>query len=269
MKEQTSPVRVQGQYGKDGIELVQWDQAGRARSLDVAIRISGPGITPSYLIGDNSGLLTSDAIRAHLIKAYAAATDTPLAQATEQAAHALTLLDVDLDRVSVSVRARTWDPIEGVYQPRTWVDTALLECTRHGGTWQQESAAQGFAELALLSPGGSSFTGFKRDSLLQQADIADRPMNGRLTAEWSLKGSGIALENSAVVHTVRTAVGTTASNSFQHLLHCVGSIVLATHEQLDVIRLRFDSSPLTPHSPGTFEIRDRGTGITEATVRRP
>lgn len=255
---------ARGRYGKQGIEFVTWMGPEKARVVTLDVAVGGPGVDPSFTVGDNAGIVASDALRAHALGAFGEHDASTLPVATERATHALASLDLDLDHVSATTSARHWVPSNGGLAPRDWDETAAVVLRREAG-WSVDVLSHGFAGLAVLAPGGSSFTGFRPDPLSDQTDAWDRPLHGSVEASWLIAAPTTGPVVDDVVETTRHAMCATASNSLQQLLTLVGTRLLGEHG-LSEVTLRFVSAPLVRRVGGAHEISTGAFGITEATV---
>jgi urate oxidase len=127
-----------------------------------------------------------------------------------------------------------------------------------GGQPEITGARSGWEGMVLVKTTGSSFATFARDDYTTLPELTDRPLTIRLDAYWrhiDLKdglAEGGFLEPRAVRDELERIFHEFNSRSIQHLVHEMGSRLLAAHKQLQEIEFVAEN-----HTPD--HVRD-GTG---------
>jgi urate oxidase len=89
----------------------------------------------------------------------------------------------------------------------------------------------GVHDLWLLKTTGSAFTHFARDDYTTLPERGDRPLFVRLDVDWTYAGERYA-EPRAIRDHLAATFDDFVSESIQHLVHEMGTRLLADHEQL-------------------------------------
>jgi len=276
-------VLTQAQYGKAEVRLLHVDRAGerhKITDLNVSIALAGD-LTDTYLTGDNTNVLTTDAQK-NTVYAFARKFGvSPVEEfALRLASHFAGTGPVE--RAQVRIEQYGWERIgaRGAPHPHSFerqAGTRVTSVLAHadGGT----EIVAGVTDLVLLKSSGSEFRGFLQDPYTTLEPTEDRILATAVTAHWrnaqtdtdwdlSFAGARAALvEAFAVTH----------SRSLQQTLYAMGEAVLAARPEVSEVRLTLpnkhhflvDLGPFGLDNPGTvFFAADRPYGLIEGAVQR-
>ena len=270
-------------YGKAEVRLLHVDRRGpqhEITDLNVTVTLAGD-MAATYLTGDNSGVLTTDAQKNTV---YALARDgvRPVEEFALRLARHFTQIGT-VDRAQVRIEEYGWRRIDagGTPHPHSFerlAGTRIASASAHGDG--RAEVVAGVDDLILLKSTGSEFHGFLEDRYTTLAPTDDRILATAVAAGWRMaaaeadwaecfRGARAALaEAFAVTHSL----------SLQQTLHAMGQAVLAARPEVCEVRLSLpnkhhflvDLGPFGLDNPGeVFYAADRPYGLIEGTVSRP
>ena len=234
-------------YGKLRVPLqrVTANEDGRHDVLAcaVSVEVLGENFEAAYTEGDNREVVATDTMKNFILReslAYDGATLEGLLEhlgrrfiKTYPVMQALRMSGRELrfDRLSDKLFAR----VDGARA----VATVELDCER------VVERRGGLEDLWLLKVTGSAFTRFARDDYTTLPERVDRPLFVHMGVSWSYGGDGhVAPED------VRDELAATfdefVSESIQHLVHEMGTRVLARWEQLSEVRFEAENHTRDP-----------------------
>src|SRR5215471_5998108 len=232
------------QYGKAEVRVLHVDRAGprhEITDLNVTVTLAGD-MAGTYLTGDNSGVLTTDAQK-NTVYAFARSGVRPVEE------FALRL-------------ARHFAQVGSVHQARVRTEVVA-----------------GVDDLVLLKSTGSEFHGFLADRYTTLAPTDDRILATAVAAHWRISAGGA--DWAACFRGARAALAeafaVTQSLSLQQTLYAMGEAVLAACPEVAEVRLSLpnkhhflvDLGPFGLDNPGVvFYAADRPYGLIEGTVCR-
>jgi len=227
-------------YGKRGVTVYRVHRTARPASqaspvfgATVQMLIYGDALWPTYLTGDNTGLIATDSMRNFIqretlafigddLEAYCRFLGQTFLE-VYPAVEGVQLTTVEVPYSGTGAAVMPGGPERAI---------ARLELTR-AGVVEVVSGVSGFQLLRLS---GSSFSGFLRDQYTSLTDAADRPLQLGLDVEWRYVNSEAAFTDGRLLahvrHLVQDVFHTFESRSIQQLLHRIGSRVL---EDLPVV----------------------------------
>ena len=269
-------------YGKAEVRLLHVDRRGpqhEITDLNVTVTLAGD-MAATYLTGDNSGVLTTDAQKNTV---YALARDgvRPVEEFALRLARHFTQIGT-VDRAQVRIEEYGWRRIDagGTPHPHSFerlAGTRIASASAHGDG--RAEVVAGVDDLILLKSTGSEFHGFLEDRYTTLAPTDDRILATAVAAGWRMaaaeadwaecfRGARAALaEAFAVTHSL----------SLQQTLHAMGQAVLAARPEVCEVRLALpnkhhflvDLAPFGLDNPGeVFYAADRPYGLIEGTVSR-
>jgi len=280
------PVLGHTQYGKAEVRVVRVfrdTDPHRIADHNVSVALSGD-FADTHLTGDNSGVLTTDAIR-NTVNAFAReagdAVGAPEAFGRELARHFTAVPQVS--RARVRIETYPWRRLEHDGQPHPHAftrdgghtRTTTVTATDDGGGW----TVSGVAGLVVLKTTGSEFHGFHVDRYTTLAPTTDRMLATEVSAQWWHADDPADWNDShrTVLGALTSAFAGHHSLSLQQTLHHVGVAVLTAGPGIGEIRLSLpnkhhllvDLSPFGLDNPGeVFHADDRPYGLIEGAVRR-
>jgi len=281
---QETPKVVLGRdrYGKAEVRLLHVDRRGpryEITDLNVTVTLAGD-MAATYLTGDNSGVLTTDAQKNTV---YALARDgvRPVEEFALRLARHFTKIGT-VDRAQVRIEEYGWQRIDagGTPHPHSFerlAGTRIASACVHGDG--RAEIVAGVDDLILLKSTGSEFHGFLEDPYTTLAPTDDRILATAVAAGWRMaaaeadwaecfRGARAALaEAFAVTHSL----------SLQQTLYAMGQAVLTARPEVCEVRLALpnkhhflvDLAPFGRDNPGeVFYAADRPYGLIEGTVSR-
>jgi len=257
-------------YGKAHVVFYRLggrDIAPLAASVD--IDVFGKRFLTAYTEGDNRKVVATDTMK-NFVYAMAAeyAGSTLLGLCAFLGRRFIETYPV-MEALRVSAREVPLDAVAGERGPSevlfrsTRADRAIAQVAVDGidGKSEITAARSGWEGMVLVKTTGSSFATFARDDYTTLPELADRPLTINLSAYWrydDLK-DGVAegpafLGARAVRDEIERIFHEFNSRSIQHLVHEMGTRLLAAHSQLREIE--FIAENRTPD-----HVRDGNGGV--------
>ena len=270
------------QYGKAEVRVLHVDRTGLRHGitdLNVTVTLAGD-MAGTYLTGDNSGVLTTDAQK-NTVYAFARSGVRPVEEfALRLARHFARIGSVD--RARVRIEEYGWQRIHagGSAHPHSFEGLAgtkiISACVHADG---RTEIVAGVDDLVLLKSTGSEFHGFLADRYTTLEPTDDRILATAVAAHWRISAGGA--DWAACFRGARTALteafAVTHSLSLQQTLYAMGEAVLAACREVAEVRLSLpnkhhflvDLDPFGLDNPGVvFYAADRPYGLIEGTVCR-
>ena len=270
------------QYGKAEVRVLHVDRTGlrhEITDLNVTVTLAGD-MASTYLTGDNSGVLTTDAQK-NTVYAFARSGVRPVEEfALRLARHFARIGSVD--RARVRIEEYGWQRIHagGSAHPHSFEGLAgtkiISACVHADG---RTEIVAGVDDLVLLKYTGSEFHGFLADRYTTLEPTDERILATAVAAHWRISAGGA--DWAACFRGARTALAeafaVTHSLSLQQTLYAMGEAVLAACPEVAEVRLSLpnkhhflvDLGPFGLDNPGeVFNAADRPYGLIEGTVCR-
>jgi urate oxidase / 2-oxo-4-hydroxy-4-carboxy-5-ureidoimidazoline decarboxylase len=253
-------------YGK--AHVVFYRVGGETAPLAAAIDVDvfGERFLAAYTKGDNRDVVATDTMKNFV---YAMAAEYPgrtIVGLCAFLARRFVATYPVMEKISVSAREVPLDAASaergpsGVLFRLTRGDVAVAEVGADAAAGLT-GARSGWEGMSLLKTTGSSFASFARDGYTTLPDLVDRPLTIRMDVHWRYSDlkDGIAegpgfLGPRAVRDELERTFHEFNSRSIQHLVHEMGSRLLAAHTQLAEIEFAAEN-----HTPD--HVRDGATGV--------
>ena len=213
-------------------------------ACEVDVEVLGDNFAPAYTEGDNANVVATDTMKNFILREAAAHDGASLEGflaflgermiATYPVMEALRVSGRELrfDRLAGKVLARSGDD-HGVGSVRVGPDgVSDVRGGRHG--------------LMLLKTRGSAFTHFARDEYTTLPERGDRPLFIRLDVDWLYADGAGHVDSRAVRDHLAATFDDFVSESIQHLVHEMGTRLLADHEQLAEIAFTAENHTRDP-----------------------
>src|SRR5690348_733119 len=269
-------------YGKAEVRLLHVDRHGprhEVTDLNVTVTLAGD-MDATYLTGDNSGVLTTDAQKNTV---YALARDgvRPVEAFALRLARHFTEVGT-VSRARVRVEEYGWQRIDagGTPHPHSFerlAGTKIISACAHDDG--RAEVVAGVDDLILLKSTGSEFHGFLVDRYTTLEPTDDRILATAVAAKWRIAAN--EADWAECFRGARTALAEafaiTHSLSLQQTLYAMGEAVLAACPEVAEVRLSLpnkhhflvDLGPFGLDNPGeVFYAADRPYGLIEGTVCR-
>ena len=234
-------------YGKGDVSAYRLNRDGNTPAgqspvfaANVLMLIYGDAFWPTYVTGDNTGLIATDSMKNFIQR------------------ETMNFDGYDYEGYCRFLAARflaTYPQVEGVQVSAAEIPYAGL----HGsmafapsgpervtarvemGREQLLEAQSGLRGFKLLRLGGSAFRGFVRDAYTTLPDLTNRPLHMWLDLEWhyvepeaAFNGGQVVAAARRIVHEVFAAV---ESGSIQQLIHQIGTRLLDEHPTIAEVHL--------------------------------
>jgi urate oxidase len=283
MPQESPPVVLsRDRYGKAEVRLLHVDRRGpqhEITDLNVTVTLAGD-MAATYLTGDNSGVLTTDAQKNTV---YALARDgvRPVEEFALQLARHFTQIGT-VDRAQVRIEEYGWQRIDagGTPHPHSFermAGTRIASACVHGDG--RAEVVAGVDNLILLKSTGSEFHGFLEDRYTTLAPTDDRILATAVAAGWRMAAAEADWAESfrGARAALAEAFAVTHSLSLQQTLYAMGRAVLAARPEVCEVRLALpnkhhflvDLAPFGLDNPGeVFYAADRPYGLIEGAVSR-
>jgi urate oxidase len=283
MPQETPPVLLsRAQYGKAEVRLLHVDRAGprhEITDLNVTVTLAGD-MAATYLTGDNSGVLTTDAQK-NTVYAFARAGVRPVEEFALRLARHFAQAGT-VDRAQVRIEEYGWRRIDagGAPHPHSFErqdGTRIVSACAHSDG--RVEVVAGVDGLILLKSTGSEFHGFLVDRYTTLEPTDDRILATAVAAGWRMATA--EADWAECFRGARTALAEafaiTHSLSLQQTLHAMGEAVLAARPEICEVRLSLpnkhhflvDLGPFGLDNPGeVFYAADRPYGLIEGAVSR-
>jgi urate oxidase len=222
-------------YGKDAVSVYRTDVDGNLFAAKLELLLQGDVFLPSYTDGDNSVVVATDSMKNFI---HSCASDFSGASLEEFLAFVgrrfLERYD-HADQVRLTGRELTFERRGDVLFQRTYADCATSWVAM--GSEGVLDHRSGRERLHLVKLTGSSFTGFVRDEFTTLPEAVDRPLFVHLDVHWRHNDFGKRVTTEQVREDVIATFDEFVSESIQHLLHEIGTRVLARFEEIELIEL--------------------------------
>ncbi len=283
MPHESPPVVLgQAQYGKAEVRLLHVERDGprhEITDLNVTVTLAGD-MAATYLTGDNSGVLTTDAQK-NTVYAFARAGVRPVEEFALRLARHFTEI-ASVDRAQVRIEEYGWQRIDagGAPHPHSFerlAGTKITSVCAHSGG--RAEVVAGVGDMVLLKSTGSEFHGFLRDRYTTLEPTDDRILATAVRGRWRIASNeadwGECFRGARAA--LAAAFAVTHSRSLQQTLYAMGEAVLAARPEVCEVRLSLpnkhhflvDLGPFGLDNPGeVFYAADRPYGLIEGTVCR-
>jgi len=281
-KETPQVVLSRDQYGKAEVRLLHVDRAGprhEITDLNVTVTLAGD-MAATYLTGDNSGVLTTDAQK-NTVYAFARSGVRPVEEfALRLGRHFAQVGSVH--RAQVRIEEYGWRRIDagGGPHPHSFerlAGTRIVSAFVHSDG--RAEVVAGVGDLVLLKSTGSEFHGFLVDRYTTLAPTDDRILATAVAARWRISAN--EADWAECFRGARTALAEafaiTHSLSLQQTLYAMGEAVLLARSEVAEVRMAMPNRhhfavDLTPFGMANenevFYASDRPYGLIEGTITR-
>ena len=220
-------------YGKLRVpvhRVTEHDGRHDVLAAEVDVEVLGENFAAAYTEGDNSAVVATDTMKNFILReSLAYGGDTMEGLLAHLGRGFLATYPV-MEAVRMSGRELRFDRLgDGVVFERSRDDHAVASLRVDPGGVRDVRA--GLRDLWLLKTTGSAFTRFARDDYTTLPERGDRPLFVRLDVEWAYDDERYADPRAVRDHLAAT-FDDFVSESIQHLVHEMGTRLLADHEQL-------------------------------------
>jgi len=194
-------------------------------AAEVSVEVLGENFMPAYTEGDNSQVVATDTMKNFILRESLGYDGTGLEGLLLHLGQRFLATYPVMEAVRMSAKELRFDRLgERVYSRST--DDYGVAAVEPDGT-----VRGGRHGMMLLKTRGSAFTRFARDEYTTLPERGDRPLLIRLDADWRYAG-GDHVESKAVRDHLATTFDDFVSESIQHLVHEMGTRLLADRPEL-------------------------------------
>jgi urate oxidase len=245
--------RTDHYYGKADVTVYRLNRDGRAPTghspvfgANVKMLVHGGAFWPTYLKGDNTGLIATDSMKNFIHRETFAFTDYGLEDYCRFLGRKFIETYPQVEGLQVSAVEIPYAGEDGgvAFTP-SGPDQAFARIEFNpDGVVEAVSGIRGFRLLRLR---GSSFRGFVRDQHTTLADRPSRVLHMWLDMEWSYANVEAAFTDGAITSRTRAIVTDVfrsfESGSIQQIIHQMGTRIFA--DIPEITELRFEATNRT------------------------
>jgi urate oxidase / 2-oxo-4-hydroxy-4-carboxy-5-ureidoimidazoline decarboxylase len=235
-------------YGKGDVTVFRLDRNGSTASgqsavfgANVSMLVYGEAFWPTYVTGDNTGLIATDSMKNFIQRETLHFTGYDLEGFCRFIGTRFLEKYPYAEGVQVSAIAIPYAalPAGNAYSPAgPERATARVELRRRG---EIVEAVSGLRDFRLLRLRGSAFNGFVQDEYTTLKEVTDRPLHMWLDLEWQYATPKDAFNDGVVSARVRTIVrevfASFQSSSMQQVIHQIGTALLNDIPTLSEVHL--------------------------------
>jgi urate oxidase len=199
-------------------------------ACEVSVEVLGDNFAPAYTEGDNSAVVATDTMKNFILREAAAYEGTALEGFLSELGQRMIATYPVMEALRITGRELRFDRLAGKVFSRSADDhgVATVEIGPGGVT----GVRAGRHGLMLLKTSGSAFTHFARDEYTTLPERGDRPLLIRLDVDWRYTAHDAHVDSLAVRDHLARTFDDFVSESIQHLVHEMGTRLLADHPQL-------------------------------------
>jgi urate oxidase len=199
-------------------------------ACEVSVEVLGENFAPAYTEGDNSAVVATDTMKNFILREAARHDGETLEGFLMFVGERMIATYPVMEALHVSGRELRFDRLAGRVFARSGDDhgVAAVELGPDGVT----DVRAGRHGLMLLKTRGSAFTHFARDEYTTLPERGDRPLFIRLDVDWRYVDTARHVDSRAVRDHLAATFDDFVSESIQHLVHEMGTRLLADHAQL-------------------------------------
>jgi urate oxidase / 2-oxo-4-hydroxy-4-carboxy-5-ureidoimidazoline decarboxylase len=213
-------------------------------ACEVSVEVLGDNFAPAYTEGDNSAVVATDTMKNFILREAAAHEGSTLEGFLGDLGQRMIATYPVMQALRVSGRELRFDRLAGKVFSRSADDhgTATVEVGPDGVT----DVRAGRHGLMLLKTRGSAFTQFARDEYTTLPERGDRPLFVRLDVDWRYTDVHGHVDSLAVRDHLARTFDDFVSESIQHLVHEMGTRLLADRPEIAEITFTAENHTRDP-----------------------
>ena len=199
-------------------------------ACEVSVEVLGANFAPAYTEGDNANVVATDTMKNFILREAAQHPGATLEGVAAFLGERMLATYPVMEAVRITVRELRFDRLSGKVFSRSGDDhgVAIVEVWPDG----VREVRGGRHALMLLKTSGSAFTRFARDEYTTLPERGDRPLFIRLDVDWRYADPSRHVDSLAVRDHLARTFDDFVSESIQHLVHEMGTRLLADHEEI-------------------------------------
>ena len=195
-------------------------------ACEVDVEVLGSNFAPAYTEGDNSNVVATDTMKNFILRESLQFDGSALEGLVAFLGRRFLEVYPVMEAVRVGARELRFDRLGERVYGRSGDDHGVATAEPDG------TVRGGRHGLLLLKTRGSAFTRFARDEYTTLPERGDRPLFIRLDVDWRYADPSRPVDSRAVRDHLAATFDDFVSESIQHLVHEMGTRLLADHEQL-------------------------------------
>ena len=213
-------------------------------AAEISIEVLGENFQAAYTEGDNSAVVATDTMKNFILRESLAYQGDTMEGLLALLGRGFLATYPVMEAVRVSGRELRFDRLCGVVFSRSRDDRAVAAV--EVGPGGVGAVTGGVDDLWLLKLTGSAFTRFARDDYTTLPERSDRPLFVRMDVGWRYAGSAEYASARAVRDHLAATFDDFVSESIQHLVHEMGTRLLADFAQLDQVSFTAENHTRDP-----------------------
>jgi urate oxidase len=230
-------------YGKLRVP-VHRIEGGDVFACEVDVEVLGDNFAAAYTEGDNSAVVATDTMKNFILREALQYDGATLEGFLAFLGERFLATYPVMESVRLSGRELRFDRLSGVVFSRSRDDRAVAAV--EVGPGGVGAVTGGLDDLWLLKLTGSAFTRFARDDYTTLPERSDRPLFVRMDVGWRYAGSSEYASARAVRDHLAATFDDFVSESIQHLVHEMGTRLLADFAQLDQVTFTAENHTRDP-----------------------
>jgi urate oxidase len=213
-------------------------------ACEVSVEVLGENFAAAYTEGDNSAVVATDTMKNFILGEAARHDGATLEGFLSFVGLRMITTYPVMESLRVSGRELRFDRLAGKVFARSGDDHAVAEVDV--GPEGVSEVRAGRHGLMLLKTSGSAFTHFARDEYTTLPERGDRPLFIRLDVDWRYADAAQHVDSLAVRDHMAATFDDFVSESIQHLVHEMGTRLLADHPQLAEVSFHAENHTRDP-----------------------
>jgi urate oxidase / 2-oxo-4-hydroxy-4-carboxy-5-ureidoimidazoline decarboxylase len=199
-------------------------------ACEVSVEVLGENFAPAYTEGDNSNVVATDTMKNFILREAADHEGATLEGFLSDLGRRMIATYPVMEALRITGRELRFDRIAGKVFSRSSDDHGVASVeVAPGGVGEVRGGRHG---LMLLKTSGSAFTHFARDEYTTLPERGDRPLFVRIDVDWLYASGAEPVDSLAVRDHLARTFDDFVSESIQHLVHEMGTRLLADHEAI-------------------------------------
>lgn len=213
-------------------------------ACEVSVEVLGENFGPAYTEGDNANVVATDTMKNFILREAAAYEGTALEGFLADVGRRMIATYPVMEALRVSGRELRFDRVAGKVFSRSADDHGVASVeVGPDGIGVVRGGRHG---LLLLKTSGSAFTHFARDEYTTLPERGDRPLFVRIDVDWRYAPGAEPVASLAVRDHLARTFDDFVSESIQHLVHEMGTRLLADHGGIEELSFTAENHTRDP-----------------------
>jgi urate oxidase len=213
-------------------------------ACEVSVEVLGENFAPAYTEGDNENVVATDTMKNFILREAAAYAGSTLEGFVTHVGELMIATYPVMEALRVSGRELRFDRVAGKVFSRSADDHGVASVVvGSDGVGEVRGGRHG---MLLLKTSGSAFTHFARDEYTTLPERGDRPLFVRIDADWRYARGAEPVDSLAVRDHFARTFDDFVSESIQHLVHEMGTRLLAEHAAIEELTFTAENHTRDP-----------------------